>query len=187
MKIHLFGASGAGVSTLGSYIATRYGFPLIDADDIYWERTPVPFEVARPFELRQQELQKAVAGKPDWVISGSMMRWGDILIPDLDCAVFVEATDEERLARLKLREEQRYGAGLKTRRDLREKSEKFLHWAMRYDHGDMEGRSRKRHEEWILSLSCPLYRVHNGDLAAAKIELDRIVAAETERLSKRPG
>jgi adenylate kinase family enzyme len=38
MKIHIFGASGSGVSTLGKSLALQLKIPFYDADDFYWKK-----------------------------------------------------------------------------------------------------------------------------------------------------
>ncbi len=38
-KIHVFGASGSGVSTLGKALAVELHLPFFDADDFYWKKS----------------------------------------------------------------------------------------------------------------------------------------------------
>ncbi len=45
MKIHLFGTSRAGITTLG----TALGVPYFDGDDYFWGPSDVPFSVRRPW------------------------------------------------------------------------------------------------------------------------------------------
>ncbi len=37
-----------------------------------------------------------------------------------------------------------------------ETSQKFLNWAASYDDGDLNMRSRRRYEQWLCSLPCPI-------------------------------
>ncbi|GAB3319388.1 hypothetical protein GCM10027299_11850 [Larkinella ripae] len=38
MKLHLFGASGSGVTTLGTALAAQLHLPYVDSDDYFWEK-----------------------------------------------------------------------------------------------------------------------------------------------------
>ncbi|WZB64776.1 hypothetical protein WJ971_17465 [Achromobacter xylosoxidans] len=42
-RIHLFGASGCGATTLGAALGQRLGVPHLEADDYYWLPTDPPF------------------------------------------------------------------------------------------------------------------------------------------------
>lgn len=46
-RIHIFGASGSGTSTLGRAVAARLGYAFLDADDFYWLPTDPPFREKR--------------------------------------------------------------------------------------------------------------------------------------------
>jgi len=41
-RIHLTGASGCGVTTIGRALATRLALPVPDTDDYYWLPTDIP-------------------------------------------------------------------------------------------------------------------------------------------------
>ena len=45
--VHVFGASGAGTSTLGRAL-TEYGYTHLDTDDYYWKPTDPMFLASRP-------------------------------------------------------------------------------------------------------------------------------------------
>jgi hypothetical protein len=42
-RIHIFGASGSGTTTLGAAIADRYGYAHLDVDQYFWMPTDPPF------------------------------------------------------------------------------------------------------------------------------------------------
>ncbi len=46
-RVHIFGASGAGTSTLGRALADRHRLVHLDTDDFYWMPTDPPFTVLR--------------------------------------------------------------------------------------------------------------------------------------------
>ncbi|MEJ7664585.1 MAG: hypothetical protein WKG07_36235 [Hymenobacter sp.] len=47
MKLYVFGASGAGVSTLGAALAAILGATYFDGDAYFWEVSDPPFTVRR--------------------------------------------------------------------------------------------------------------------------------------------
>jgi cytidylate kinase len=66
MKLHILGASGSGVSTLGRELATRLNVPYFDADDFYWEKSyPLPGpRITMTILASQKEL--VLRMKPGW-------------------------------------------------------------------------------------------------------------------------
>ena len=46
-RIHITGASGCGVTTLGQALAAQLQFAVLDADDFFWEPTVPPFQKKR--------------------------------------------------------------------------------------------------------------------------------------------
>ncbi len=51
-RIHVTGASGAGVTTLGRALAQHFAVPHADTDDYFWLPTEPPFTERRPVEDR---------------------------------------------------------------------------------------------------------------------------------------
>jgi adenylate kinase family enzyme len=176
----VFGASGAGTSSLGRALAQRVGAAFFDTDDFFWELTNPPFTQPRPVEVRQQSLHDALLSSTSgWVLSGSLCGWGDVVIPMFDAAVFVYTPAAERLARLRVRERARYGPRIEPGGDLFEHHRAFLEWAGRYDEGGLDVRSLRRHEVWMTTLPCPIVRV-DGMRSAS--ELVEIILADPSRL-----
>ena len=160
MRIHIFGASGSGTTTLGRAIAERLEIIQHDTDDFFWENTNPPFQRVRELGERQRMLMKAIERQAAWVLSGSLCGWGDFAIPYFRLAVYLWLPGNIRMARLKKRERERYGADIDQPCHPMYKSHvAFLEWAGAYDTGGMEMRSRKMHEEWIAQLPCPVIRI----------------------------
>jgi adenylate kinase family enzyme len=158
-RIHLTGASGAGVSTLGRALARRLDAAWLDTDDFYWVWGVEPYTVKRPVADRLELLGRVLDGAPRWVLSGSLDGWGDPLIPRFDLVVFVATPTPVRLERLRRRERQRYGAAIDPGGARHEAYKAFLAWAAAYDDGSREGRSLARHEAWLARLPCPVLRI----------------------------
>ena len=112
-RLRVFGASGAGTSTLGRALAERLGIAHLDTDDFFWLPTDPPFTAVRPREERLARLSTVLGRASDgWALSGSLAGWGDPLIPRFGLAVFLTLDPELRLARLRERERRRYGAAI---------------------------------------------------------------------------
>jgi len=158
-RIHLFGASGSGTTTLGRALAERLGVAHFDSDNFYWQPADKPFSCKRPRDQRVQLLREQLSRQDNWVLSGSLCGWGDPLIPAFTLAIFLRLDPEVRLQRLRIREFQRYGAQIHEGGERFVATRTFLEWAAGYDTGDHGTRSLKRHETWIRSLPCPVLRL----------------------------
>jgi adenylate kinase family enzyme len=159
-RIHILGASGSGTTTLGSALAACLGCPHFDTDDYFWLPTDPPFQQARSRTDRQALLGTALARHEGWVLSGSLCGWGDLFIPLFDVVVFLWVPPDMRLARLQERERQRYGDhAIAPGGPLQQAYTAFIAWAAAYESGDLQMRSRQRHEQWLRALSCPVVRL----------------------------
>ncbi len=171
--IHITGASGSGVSTLGVSLARRLGCTHLDTDDFYWAPTDPSFQAPRKISERLGLLRAAFEAAPEgWVLSGSLDGWGDPLIPLFDRVIFLSAPTEVRLARLAERERRRLGSAIDPGGALHPHHLDFLAYATAYDTGvftsRLTGRYRARHEAWLTALPCPLIRL-DGALPAATL------------------
>ncbi|NBF02744.1 AAA family ATPase [Pseudomonas sp. Fl5BN2] len=165
-RIHIFGASGSGTTTLGRELAEHLRCKHFDSDDFYWQPSAKPFSCRRPREERIHKLQAQVLAEPDWVLSGSLCGWGDVLIPSFTLAVLVQLDPEVRLQRLRAREFLRYGEQIFEGGERYAATETFLAWAAGYDDGGHGTRSLRRHETWIQNLACPVMRLDSTHLSA---------------------
>ena len=108
-RIHTFGASGAGVTTLGRALADALAAPHHDTDDYYWHPTAPPYRDKRDVADRLCLMREIFLDRPDWVLSGSLDDWGGAVVPLFDLVVFVRVPTEVRLQRLRNREARRFG------------------------------------------------------------------------------
>lgn len=151
-RIHLFGASGSGTSTVGLAIAARSGHVSLDTDAFYWLPTDPPFRSPRAIPDRQRLLAAELSRRARWVLSGSLIGWGDGFVPSFDVVAYLEAPTAVRLDRLARREASRHGARIGPGGDMAAQHADFLAWAAAYEAGTREGRTRARHEAWIDAL-----------------------------------
>jgi adenylate kinase family enzyme len=162
-RIHVFGASGSGTTTLGAAIADRFGHTHLDVDRYFWEPTDPPFRKIREIPARRRMLADALDSHRRWVLSGSLCVWGDIFIPRFELAIFLHIPHAIRMARIMARERQRYGDAIADGGEMRVQHLEFIEWASKYDTADESMRSLRLHEKWITMLPCQCIRLE-GDL-----------------------
>ena len=172
-RIHIFGASGTGTTTLGKSLAEHFTIPHLDTDDYFWEKTDIPHTEIRQLEQRIELLKTDLEKYPDWVLSGSLCGWGDFAIPTFTFAVFLWIPEDLRLSRLKDREVERFGQkALEPGGWFHENHTGFMEWAAQYDTAGPEMRSRALHEEWMKQLPCRLIRFEqplSNEIMAAQV------------------
>jgi adenylate kinase family enzyme len=179
-RIHLTGASGSGVTTLGRALAGQLALPHHDSDDYFWLPTAPPYQTTRPASERLRLMREMFLPRLDWVLSGSVTGWGEELVPLFDLVVFVSTSREIRLKRLRAREAAHFGADAVIPGGWRhDETESFVEWASHYEAGDREGRNLAKHEAWLAGLPCPVVRV---DGARPLVELVEQLCSEAERL-----
>jgi adenylate kinase family enzyme len=165
MKIHIIGASGSGTTTLGKALAHHLGIPHYDGDDFFWMQTDPPFTIKHPREDRITLLESTLSQSTSWVLSGSVMGWGDFILPDLDLIIYKHVAKEVRLQRIVKRERERFGNRIDEGGDMHHNHKDFLAWASAFDTGGLEMRSRQSVEAWMSLATCKIIRLE-GDLSS---------------------
>lgn len=162
-RIHILGASGSGTTTFGRAIAARFGHTHLDVDDFFWEKTDPPFTRQREVEARRAMLGAALEAHPRWVLTGSLVGWGDVFIPRFQLVIFTFIPHELRMERLIAREIERYGARrIGPGGDLYQHHLEFIQWARAYDSAGAEQRSLFVHEQWLKTIACPVLRLEGA-------------------------
>jgi adenylate kinase family enzyme len=168
MKLHFFGASGAGVTTLGEALGAQLGVPYFDTDTYFWLPTEPPFTQRRPAAVRDALLARDLAEQPSWLLGGSLVGWGEHWLSAFDLAVFLWLPPTLRMARLQQREAERYGAAIRADPARAAQSRAFLAWAAGYDNNTSGGsRTLANHTNWLGRFTCPVL-VLRGDLTVAE-------------------
>jgi len=175
-RIHIVGASGSGTTTLGVALAHEIDGAHFDTDDFFWLPTDPPFTTKRPVEQRLSLLEAELT-RDSWVLSGSLMSWGDVLVPHFDLVVFLFVPPDVRLERIMQRERQRYGADIDPGGRMHENHKAFVDWARGYDTADSEGRSHVRHRAWIDNLPCPVVEITGVPTVEESVECVLAAAA----------
>ena len=170
--ILIFGPAGAGSTTLGQQLSAATSVPCFDTDEFYWirEEDGTLYKRKRNPEHRRKLLTEALALHSDWILTGSLNGWGDVLIPEFTLVIFLFADTEIRLERIRKREIIRYGEQrIQQGGDLHAVFNKFLQWASDYDGGGMEMKSKSSDEAWMEKISCPILRLNGNDPPEANL------------------
>ena len=159
-RIHITGASGAGVTSLGRALADALAISHHDTDDYYWLPTTPPYREMREFADRLRLMREVFLDQPDWVLSGSFDVWGSPIVPFFDLVIFLYVPTAIRLNRLRARESRRFGAdSVGPGGWMHQQAEEFIEWASHYDDGTREGRNLARHQAWLAALPCRVLRL----------------------------
>lgn len=171
--IHVLGGSGSGTTTLARNLCKDFGHLHLDTDDYFWEKTDPPFTTIRPVPERLAQLRYKFQDHAKWILSGSLVGWGDVFIPEFDLVVFLTLPHEVRMQRLKDREISRYGLeAISEGGHLHEAHQKFMDWAAQYDTADETMRSLKLHQNWLKQFKVPV--VHLSGLLSYPEQLKSI-------------
>jgi len=168
--IHIVGGSGSGTTTLGAALAERLDATAVDTDDFYWLPTDPPYTEPRPVADRIALLGERLDGLSRWVLSGSLLKWGDIFVSRFDLAVFLYVPPEIRMARILERERRRYGADIEPGGRMHTQHQAFIDWARAYDRPDFTGRSLHLHRAWLSDLPCPVLELDGAQTTVRSVE-----------------
>jgi hypothetical protein len=98
-----------------------------------------------------------------WVLSGSVMGWGERLTEWFDAVVFLIIDPRTRMSRLGLRQRVRLGETIKPGGANELAHHEFMAWARGYDDPSFSGRNRRSHEDWLDTLACPVVRLDSAE------------------------
>lgn len=155
-RIHITGASGSGVTTLGRSLASLWAVPAHDTDDYFWEPTEPPYRHRRPVAERVELMRRLFLPRAAWVLSGSLVGWSAGIAAHFDAVVFLRLDPRIRLRRLAAREAARYGARIAPGGALHQTHLSFMDWAAGYDDPGFTGRSLAQHRDWLERQTCPV-------------------------------
>ena len=189
--IHIYGASGSGTTTLARKISEELGYKFMDTDDYYWMPTNPKYTTKRSVEERLSLMKKDIEEADNAVISGSMTGWGDELILLFTMTVRLVIDSELRMERLRIREREKFGDRILPDADMYEIHKKFIEWASEYDTGDVNMRSKAKHDLWQKKLQCKQIVLNGADdltqnYDKVKMELYPVLGKEMNVLIDRP-
>ena len=155
--IIVFGAPGAGSTTLGQELARVLGFLHLDLDHYFWRwDVEVPYTSHRSIPEMYDYIMADIERTQHFVISGSMGESSRGLFNScFDMAVFITVPAAIRVDRLRSRTQLQFGARVLEGGDMYENNSKFIESSANYE---TNGRLAA-HEKWITELLCPIVRV----------------------------
>ncbi len=172
MKIHIFGASGSGVTTTGMDLAKKLNLQYFDSDDYFWKKTNPPFVDRQNPKDRNAKIKSDLENAGNWVLGGSVFQWDDIVFPNFDLVVFLFIPQEIRIDRLIRREFERYGNIIITDCNRKKQFENFIAWATDYDNcTGIANRNLKAHESWLQTVTFPTLKIIGDFTTEQRIEL----------------
>ena len=165
MGIIIFGASGAGSTSLGKEVAERLNYQYLDIDDYLWyPDTEIPFTATRLPEERTYGLMNDIKKHPNFVISGTIFNDRQLFHPLLELAIFISTPAEICAERVRTREYARWGKRVLPGGDMYKTTRfhgdanDYIANAKRYETAEVSKFGRKLHEQWIAEMSCPVIR-----------------------------
>jgi hypothetical protein len=144
-------------------VADRWAVPHADVDDYYWKPTSPPYTEKRAEAERLSLMNAVFLPRDAWVLSGSVMGWGNGLTDSFDAVVFLTVDPVTRMSRLRMRQTVRLGKTINPGGINEAALQEFLAWAGGYDDPGFAGRNRRGHEEWLSRLSCPVVRLDSAE------------------------
>lgn len=168
MKIHIFGATCVGTTTLGNHLSKILQIPYYDSDDFFWEESEKPYTVRRDPNQRNSLLEKELANQNSWLLGGSIINWK--LPLSFDLAVFLWIPQDIRIERLKKREQERFGEVIYINEERNKQFQEFIQWASGYDNNTARGRTLAAQEAWLKTLDCPVLEIRGDTTVEERIQ-----------------
>jgi len=166
MGIIIFGASGAGSTTLGKEIAEQLVFQYLDIDDYLWcWETKIPLTVTRSNDERTKLLMNDIMKYPNFVIAGTIFSNQKLFEHLFDLAIFVSTPAKVCAERVRAREITRWGQRVLPGGDMYKITRfhgdynDYIANAQKYETADVSKFGRKLHTKWASELPCPVLDV----------------------------
>lgn len=149
--IIILGLNGSGKTTVGRELAQLLNYKRMDVEDYYFPSSGIPFSVHRTKEEVQQLMWKDICTSGNYVLSSVSCDWGEQIIGTLQLAVFLSASLEVRLARIKQREFARFGPRVLDGGDMYESQRRF--------HDFVASRQEEPIKQTASLLPCPVLEI----------------------------
>ena len=107
-------------------ISVKWNYYFMDTDDYFWQAINPPYTKKRDASERLSMMKKDINEHEKIVIAGSLVDWGDELIPLFSLAIRVETDTDLRIERLVRREQLRFGNRIDIGGDMYENHQKFF-------------------------------------------------------------
>lgn len=165
--VAIMGLNGSGKSTLAHALAKRTGFFEMDTEDYYFPEQrssrawalehdgaapelsgDIPYSNARTEAEAEAAMLDDIRAHPAFILSGVTMKWCEAICFRIDVAFLIQTPLEERMRRIRSREEKRFGARVLPGGDMFARQEAFRQ--------KVQSRDPKAVEESAMRLGCPV-------------------------------
>lgn len=164
--VAIMGLNGSGKSTLAHALAKRTGRFEMDTEDYYFpeqrssrawalehdgaapEQSEIPYSSSRTEAEAEAAMLDDIKAHPAFILSGVTMKWCEEIRAQIDVVFLVQAPLEERLRRIRSREEKRFGARALPGGDMFARQEAFRK--------KVQSRDPKAARENAKELGCPV-------------------------------
>ena len=156
--IAIMGLNGCGKSTLTHILSKKIGFYEMDVEDYYFPeqkhsrkavlekqydalceyKGELPYSMPRSSEEVQKMIRDDIDMHPQFVICGVTMNWKEEILSKIDVVFIIEVPAEERVQRVKHREELRFGSCVMPGGDMYEQQKEFRDIIRNKKHGSVE-------------------------------------------------
>ena len=190
-SITIFGPNGAGKSTLTHALAKHMGYFEMDVEDFYFPEQresrrnalnnndvahdehfdDIPFSNPRTKDAVESAIIESIHAHPKFILSGVTMNWCDDILSRIEIAFWIQTPLEERLKRIKEREESRFGNRVLDGGDMFAQQMAFREWVANRDSSAIQECAKK--------FACPVI-VLDGRLPMAQ-NLERVVEMVTKK------
>ncbi|MCL2462008.1 MAG: AAA family ATPase [Defluviitaleaceae bacterium] len=149
--IIVFGANGAGKTTIARELARILNYRHMDIEDYYFEKSEVPYTVARSREDCLSMMLADIEKYRAFVLSAVTGDFGGAITRFYELGVYVSAPLELRMERIRRRAYEQYGKRVQAGGDMHEREAEFLDFAA--------SRPLEKIERWAETLTCPVIRI----------------------------
>ena len=138
--IAIVGLNGSGKSTLGRALVKKLGYYEIDVEDYYFPEQresrraaldgnyevncdylgEIPYSVSRSKEEVELAIAKEIATHPKYIATGVTMNWSPEVLSTIKIVFWLKTDTDERMRRVKDREEKRWGSRVSEGGDMYE-------------------------------------------------------------------
>jgi len=130
--------------------------------------------------MRRELLLAALSQSDDWIISGSIATWG-VDLPIVHVGFFMDTPKVERLRRLKIREQERFGIRIAEGGDMHKENREFIEWASAYETGIGEGRNRSTDRDFLVQECDHFVEIgHTQSLEKTAMKLHDLLTDQTK-------
>ena len=180
--VAILGLNGSGKSALAHALAKQTGYFEMDVEDYYFPEqrdarrraldneppengttdAEIPFSSSRTEVEVEAALLRDIQIHSCFILSGVSMNWREGIIKRVGLAFLIETPKQERLRRIVLREEKRFGARVLPGGDMYERQQRFHSMAAQRDIASVE--------ESAMNLRCPVTRLDGMRPLAENVE-----------------